>query len=66
MNAKVLTRLFCRFKTVVKVSIALTIGLAASSQSVYAQGELNIYNWGDYINPEVLTALQKKLGLKCL
>lgn len=64
MNAKVPTRLFCRFKTVVKVFIALTIGLVASSQSVYAQGELNIYNWGDYINPEVLTRFTEETGIK--
>ena len=64
MNAKVPTRLFCRFKTVVKVFIALTIGLVASSQSAHAQGELNIYNWGDYINPEVLTRFTAETGIK--
>ncbi len=64
MNAKVPTRLFCRCKTVVKVLIALTSGLIACSQSVYAQGELNIYNWGDYINPEVLTRFTEETGIK--
>jgi spermidine/putrescine transport system substrate-binding protein len=64
MNAKVPTRLFCRFKTVIKIFSALTIGLVASSQSAYAQGELNIYNWGDYINPEVLTRFTEETGIK--
>jgi spermidine/putrescine transport system substrate-binding protein len=64
MNAKVPARLFCRFKTALKVFIALTIILVASPQSVYAEGELNIYNWGDYINPAVLTRFTEETGIK--
>ena len=34
------------------------------AQSAYAQGQLNIYNWGDYINPEVLTRFTEETGIK--
>ncbi len=34
---------------------------AASAAS--AEGELNLYNWGDYINPAVLTAFTEETGI---
>ena len=45
------------------------VALIATSITVYAQpasaeGELNIYNWGDYINPEVLTRFTEETGIK--
>ena len=30
----------------------------------YAQGELNLYNWGDYINPAVLEKFEAETGIK--
>ena len=51
-------------------SFALTLALAffgatfAVSHTVHAEGQLNIYNWGDYINPEVLTRFTKDTGIK--
>ncbi|MFK7893804.1 MAG: PotD/PotF family extracellular solute-binding protein [Granulosicoccus sp.] len=36
-------------------TVCLLIGACLASTSVHAEGKLNIYNWGDYINPEVLT-----------
>ena len=29
-----------------------------------AQGELNLYNWGDYINPAVLEKFEAETGIK--
>lgn len=29
-----------------------------------AQGQLNLYNWGDYINPEVLTRFTEETGIE--
>ena len=29
-----------------------------------AQGQLNVYNWGDYINPEVLTLFTEETGIE--
>lgn len=39
-------------KTVIAsfIAVALTVGAAPA----WAAGQLNVYNWGDYINPEVL------------
>ncbi len=58
------TKSLCGFKTVTKLVTALTVGLIASAQPVYAQGQLNIYNWGDYINPAVLTRFTEETGIK--
>ena len=29
-----------------------------------AEGELHVYNWGDYINPEVLDRFSEETGIK--
>ncbi len=36
----------------------------AISGSAQAEGELNLYNWGDYINPEVLKRFEEETGIK--
>jgi len=43
---------------------AASLALALSSQSAAAEGKLNIYNWGDYINPEVLTRFTEDTGIE--
>lgn len=35
-------------------ALAFVAALAAGPGAAKAEGELNVYNWGDYINPEVL------------
>ena len=35
-------------------ALALTLAAAPAATPAFAAGKLNIYNWGDYINPEVL------------
>ena len=64
MNINLPTRLFCKCKTTAKVLIAICAGLTVFMQSVYAEGKLNIYNWGDYINPEVLTRFTEDTGIE--
>ena len=43
---------------------AISLGLAISSQPASAAGKLNIYNWGDYINPDVLTRFTEDTGIE--
>ena len=43
------------------------IGLAAAiagAQSARAEGALHLYNWGEYINPEVLDKFSKEYGVE--
>lgn len=43
----------------------LALGAAlASASGAWADGELNIYNWGEYINPEVLKKFEADTGIK--
>lgn len=50
------------------VNIMFTAALASAflgiSPSAQAAGKLNIYNWGDYINPEVLTRFTEDTGIE--
>lgn len=36
---------------------------ALSGAAAHAEGSLNLYNWGDYINPEVLTKFSEEFGV---
>lgn len=55
-------------KTTIKRRLgALLVGAAAAlslAGAAQAEGELNIYNWGEYINPEVLKAFEAETGTK--
>ncbi|MFG6079182.1 spermidine/putrescine ABC transporter substrate-binding protein [Paracoccus litorisediminis] len=42
--------------------IALALALAAGS--AHAEGNLALYNWGDYINPDILTKFTQETGIK--
>ena len=59
-------RLRARVKLAAKLTCAaaLTAVVALGSTSVQAAGKLNIYNWGDYINPEVLTKFTEDTGIE--
>lgn len=59
MKFKTPSNPFLNYKAIVTVVATFTGCTMAFSQSAYAEGQLNIYNWGDYINPEVLTRLRK-------
>jgi spermidine/putrescine transport system substrate-binding protein len=38
--------------------------LAGTAVTAQAEGELNVYNWGDYINPKVLDRFAEEYGVK--
>ena len=40
------------------------LGLMASWSSALADGELNIYNWGDYTNPELIKKFEQTYNVK--
>ena len=42
---------------------ALGIGILTASP-VFAAGELHLYNWGDYINPEVLERFSEEYDVE--
>jgi len=64
MNIKSVSRIIHQLKNTKVALIALSFSLFTFSQSVHAEGQLNIYNWGDYINPEVLTRFTKDTGIE--
>ncbi len=38
--------------------------VSLTPQGASAEGQLNVYNWGDYINPEVLTRFTEDTGIE--
>jgi spermidine/putrescine transport system substrate-binding protein len=44
--------------------MAGVLAVVAPSAPAHAEGELNLYNWGDYINPEVLTRFSEEHDVK--
>ena len=38
--------------------------MSALSTSVFAEGELNLFNWGNYTNPELLEKFEQEHGIK--
>ena len=46
------------------LGLVVAVGVTAGLSSAHAQGKLNIYNWGDYINPAVLTRFTKDTGIE--
>jgi len=48
-------------------ALAVTVvsaGALTLSAPAQAEGQLNIYNWGDYINPDVLTRFTEETGIE--
>ncbi|MEW6460100.1 spermidine/putrescine ABC transporter substrate-binding protein [Ectopseudomonas khazarica] len=44
--------------------LTLCVALGGTSATALAAEELHLYNWGDYINPEVLTRFSAATGIK--
>jgi len=44
--------------------LAVTTALVLAPLAAAAQEQLSLYNWGDYINPEVLEAFTKETGIE--
>ena len=50
--------------TQTRIAAALALGLSLSGGMASAEGKLALYNWGDYINPEVLTKFTEETGIE--
>ena len=46
------------------LSLITGLGLAAGSSAAFAAGELHIYNWGNYTNPELITKFEEMHDVK--
>jgi spermidine/putrescine transport system substrate-binding protein len=44
--------------------IAAGLALAMSAGAAFADGELQIYNWGDYTNPDLIKKFEEKYNVK--
>lgn len=64
MKQKNIAKKLSRYLKASALSLALSVGTIALSGNAYAEGELNLYNWGDYINPEVLKRFTEETGIK--
>ena len=47
----------------IRKSIA-ALAMVAISSSAFAEGQLNLYNWGNYTNPELITKFEKEYDVK--
>lgn len=61
-------RLIQAFLTVLVVSLLLLLLLAKLNESQGYAGEntLTIYNWGDYIDPDLITQFEEETGIKVI
>ena len=45
------------------IALAIGVGFAGTNQAL-ADGELHIYNWGDYTNPKLIDKFSKQYNVK--
>ena len=64
MKKKTLNRIFCCLLTGV-LSAGLLTGCGASS-SAGSNGEVVVYNWGEYIDPDTLAMFEDETGIKVI
>ena len=57
-------RAVVRRLTGIVCATALTAAVGLFTAPASAEGQLNIYNWGEYINPEVLKKFETETGIK--
>jgi spermidine/putrescine transport system substrate-binding protein len=50
--------------TALKKTAALASALALMAGAAAAEGSLSLYNWGDYINPEILAKFTEETGIE--
>ena len=48
----------------ITTTAAAAIAVMATAGAASAEGELNIYNWGDYTSPELITKFEKEYDVK--
>ena len=44
--------------------LAVGVGLCAAAMAVHAEGQLNMYNWSDYIAEDTVPNFEKEFGIK--
>ena len=54
----------CRMFKNIAHTLLLGVSIIVVASTAFAGEELNLYNWGDYINPEVLTKFTEETGIK--
>jgi spermidine/putrescine transport system substrate-binding protein len=47
-----------------KMTLRTTVALLALAGPAFAEGELNIYNWGNYTSPELIEKFEAETGIK--
>ena len=45
-------------------ALMLSLLLVLAALPAFAQGEVNVFNWQDYINPDVIALFEKETGIK--
>ena len=65
MKKKTLTKIFCCLLTGA-LSAGLLAGCGSSSSSAGSNGEVVVYNWGEYIDPETITMFEEETGIKVI
>ena len=51
-------------RLVLAAGAALALGIVTAAEQAAAEGELHVYNWGDYINPAVLDKFSEAHDVK--
>lgn len=51
-------------KIILALSLLMLIGLTGCSKEESAKEEIYVYNWGEYIDPQILKDFQKETGIK--
>ena len=46
-----------------KTTAILAIGISALALPALAEGQLNLYNWGDYTSPEMIKKFEDQTGI---
>ncbi len=64
MQDKTVSRLVRGCMRATAVTLVLGWGVVTLPGGAEAEGKLNIYNWGDYINPDVLTRFTEDTGIE--
>ena len=59
-------KLFAVLLIAAGTTAALLSGCASSDGTAAANGKLYVYNWGEYIDPDVITSFEQETGIKVI
>ncbi|MFK7860063.1 MAG: spermidine/putrescine ABC transporter substrate-binding protein [Granulosicoccus sp.] len=63
MSGNIINRHTLTVKAFAAASVLIAFASTLSPAQALAEGELNVYNWGDYINPDVLDKFTEETGI---